>query len=132
MKIIRSSYFSRLGHWLVAGLRLYEEHTVPERYEQEHQLKLGVRPQEEETEVDEKEDISLQGQQACWTAAICWILLINTVFACRLYESEAPMRAEFLQKSLISAFFGFQWQNLAEILHLFEKYNNPRKVAVRE
>ena len=43
---------------------------VPERYEQEHQLKLGGRPQEEESEVDEKEDISLQGQQACWAAAI--------------------------------------------------------------
>ena len=54
----------------MAGLRLYEEHTVPERYEQEHQLKLGGRPQEEESEVDEKEDISLQGQQACWTAAM--------------------------------------------------------------
>ena len=35
--------------------------------------------------------------------------------------SEAPMRAEFLQKRLISALFGFQWQNLAEILHLFKK-----------
>ena len=35
---------------------------------------------------------------------------------------EAPMRAEFLQKRLISAFFGFQWKNLAEILHLFKKY----------
>ena len=46
--------------------------------------------------------------------------------------SEAPMRAEFLQKRLISAFFGFQWQNLAEILRLFKKYNNLRKVAVRE
>ena len=27
--------------------------------------------------------------------------------------------AEFLQKRLISEFFGFQWQNLAEILSLF-------------
>ena len=43
--------------------------------------------------------------------------------------SEAPMRAEFLQKRLISAFFGFQWQNLAEILRLFKKYNILRKVA---
>ena len=41
------------------------------------------------------------------------------------------MRAEFLQKRLISAFFGFQWQNLAEILHLFKKYNNIGKVAVK-
>ena len=49
-----------------------------------------------------------------------------------LLQSEAPMRAEFLQKRLISAFFGFQWQNLAEILRLFKKYNNLRKVAVRE
>ena len=47
-------------------------------------------------------------------------------------RAEAPTRAEFLQKRLISAFFGFQWQNLAEILHLFKKYNYPRKVAVRE
>ena len=39
-------------------------------------------------------------------------------------EPEAPMRAEFLQKRLISAFFGFQWQNLAEILRLFKKYDN--------
>ena len=43
---------------------------LPERYEQEHQLKLGGRPQEEESKVGEKEDISLQGQQACWTAAM--------------------------------------------------------------
>ena len=41
------------------------------------------------------------------------------------------MRAEFLQKRLISAFFGFQWLNLAEILHLFKKYNNVGKVAVK-
>ena len=47
-------------------------------------------------------------------------------------RAEAPTRAEFLQKRLISAFFGFQWQNLAEILHLFKKYNYPRKVAIRE
>ena len=46
--------------------------------------------------------------------------------------SEAPPRAEFLQKRLLSAFFGFQWQNLADILHLLKKYNNLRKVAVRE
>ena len=45
--------------------------------------------------------------------------------------AEAPMRAEFLQKRLISAFFGFQWLNLAEILHLFKKYNNIGKVAVK-
>ena len=41
------------------------------------------------------------------------------------------MRAEFLQKCLISAFFGFQWQKLAEILSLFKLYNNLGKVAVR-
>ena len=46
-------------------------------------------------------------------------------------QTEAPMRAEFLQKRLISAFFGFQWLNLAEILHLFKKYNNVGKVAVK-
>ena len=46
-------------------------------------------------------------------------------------QPEAPPRAEFLQKRLISAFFGFQWQNLAEILHLFKKYNNIGKVAVK-
>ena len=51
---------------------------------------------------------------------------------CESLGPEAPPRAEFLQKRLISAFFGFQWQNLAEILHLFKKYNNLRKVAVRE
>ena len=48
-----------------------------------------------------------------------------------IFGSEAPMRAEFLQKCLISAFFGFQWLNLAEILHLFKKYNNVGKVAVK-
>jgi len=47
------------------------------------------------------------------------------------WRPEAPMRAEFLQKRLISAFFGFQWLNLAEILHLFKKYNNVGKVAVK-
>ena len=47
------------------------------------------------------------------------------------FGAEAPMRAEFLQKRLISAFFGFQWQNWAEILHLFKKYNSHRKVAVK-
>ena len=47
-------------------------------------------------------------------------------------EPETPGAAEFLQKRLISEFFGFQWQNLAEILSLFKKYNNLRKVAVRE
>ena len=40
--------------------------------------------------------------------------------------------AEFLHLLRISEFFGFQWQNLAEILSLFKKYNNLRKVAVRE
>ena len=49
-----------------------------------------------------------------------------------LSRSEPPQAAEFLQKRLISEFFGFQWQNLAEILSLFKKYNNLRKVAVRE
>ena len=48
-----------------------------------------------------------------------------------LAGAEAPMRAEFLQKRLISAFFGFQWQNLAEILHLFKNYSNIGKVAVK-
>ena len=33
--------------------------------------------------------------------------------------AEPPQAAEFLQKRLISEFFGFQWQNLAEILSLF-------------
>ena len=46
-------------------------------------------------------------------------------------EAEAPPGAEFLQKRLISAFFGFQWQNLAEILHLFKNYSNIGKVAVK-
>jgi len=50
----------------------------------------------------------------------------------RFAEPEPPQAAEFLQKRLISEFFGFQWQNLAEILSLFKKYNNLRKVAVRE
>ena len=50
----------------------------------------------------------------------------------RVSHSEPPQAAEFLQKRLISDFFGFQWQNLAEILSLFKKYNNLRKVAVRE
>ena len=42
---------------------------VPERYEQEPQLKLVGRPQEAGSEVGEKEGISLQGQQVCWAAA---------------------------------------------------------------
>ena len=42
----------------------------------------------------------------------------------RLALPEAPTRAEFLQKRLISAFFRFQWQKLAEILHLFKKYDH--------
>ena len=54
----------------------------------------------------------------------------GNLFTFTMFNSEAPTRAEFLQKRLISAFFGFQWQNLAEILHLFKKYNNLRKVAV--
>ena len=33
--------------------------------------------------------------------------------------AEPPQAAEFLQKRLNSEFFGFQWQNLAEILSLF-------------
>ena len=44
---------------------------------------------------------------------------------------EAPVRTEFLLLLRISEFFGFQWQNLAEILHLFKKYNNIGKVAVK-
>ena len=47
------------------------------------------------------------------------------------YIAEPPGAAEFLQKRLISEFLGFQWQNLAEILSLFKKYNNLRKVAVK-
>ena len=38
---------------------------VPERCEQEPQLKLVGWPQEEGSEEDEKEDISPQGQKAC-------------------------------------------------------------------
>ena len=41
------------------------------------------------------------------------------------------MRTEFLLLLRISEFFGFQWQNLAEILSLFKLYNNLGKVAVR-
>ena len=59
---------------------------------------------------------------------MCIFVAKNVIF---WFCSEAPMRAEFLQKRLISAFFGFQWQNLAEILHLFKKYNNIGKVAVK-
>ena len=44
---------------------------------------------------------------------------------------EAPVRTEFLLLLRISEFFGFQWQNLAEILHLFKKYRNIGKVAVK-
>ena len=36
-----------------------------------------------------------------------------------MFWAEPPQAAEFLQKRLISEFFGFQWQNLAEILSLF-------------
>ena len=47
------------------------------------------------------------------------------------YRTEAPVRTEFLLLLRISEFFGFQWQNLAEILSLFKLYNNLGKVAVR-
>ena len=43
---------------------------------------------------------------------------------------EAPPRAEFLQKRLISAFFGFKWQNLAEILRLLPKVLQSENKAV--
>ena len=46
-------------------------------------------------------------------------------------SAEAPARTEFLRLLRISEFFGFQWQNLAEILSLFKLYNNLGKVAVR-
>jgi hypothetical protein len=46
--------------------------------------------------------------------------------------SEPPQAAEFLQKRLISEFFGFQWQNLAEILSLLKSIIILEKVAVRE
>ena len=45
--------------------------------------------------------------------------------------AEAPPSSEFLSLLRISEFFGFQWQNLTEILSLFKKYNNLGKVAVR-
>ena len=48
-----------------------------------------------------------------------------------ILTSEAPVRSEFLSLLRISEFFGFQWQNLAEILSLFKLYNNLGKVAVR-
>ena len=38
------------------------------RCEQEHQLQLVGRPEEEGSEVDERGDISPQGQMACWEA----------------------------------------------------------------
>ena len=61
---------------------------------------------------------------------------LGTTWKCKVIlefvrKAEAPEAAEFLQKRLISEFFGFQWQNLAEILSPFKKYNNLRKVAVR-
>ena len=46
--------------------------------------------------------------------------------------AEAPQGSEFLSLLRISEFFGFQWQNLTEILSLLKKYNNLGKVAVRE
>ena len=49
-----------------------------------------------------------------------------------LVPPEPPQRSEFLNLLRISEFFGFQWQNLEEILSLSKKYNNLRKVAVRE
>ena len=39
-------------------------------------------------------------------------------------KAEAPVRTEFLRLLRISEFFGFQWQNLAEILSLFKLYDN--------
>ena len=36
-------------------------------------------------------------------------------------EAEPPQRSEFLNLLRISEFFGFQWQNLAEILSLLSE-----------
>ena len=65
-----------------------------------------------------------------WTVSSLHILLAiemvqGNTYMHNQYErhppAEPPQAAEFLQKRLISEFFGFQWQNLAEILSLFKK-----------
>ena len=38
-----------------------------------------------------------------------------------LEQAEPPQRSEFLNLLRISEFFGFQWQNLAEILSLLSE-----------
>ena len=45
-------------------------------------------------------------------------------------EAETPVRTEFLLLLRISEFFGFQWQNLAEILSLLPKVLQSENEAV--
>ena len=45
-------------------------------------------------------------------------------------ESEAPASSEFLSLLRISEFFGFQWQNLTEILRLLPKVLQSENEAV--
>ena len=46
----------------------------PEKYEAEPLLQLEDQPQGEASEVDGREDISPQGRQACWAAAMAALL----------------------------------------------------------
>ena len=45
-------------------------------------------------------------------------------------EPEAPASSEFLSLLRISEFFGFQWQNLTEILRLLPKVLQSENEAV--
>ena len=46
------------------------------------------------------------------------------------YHTEAPVSSEFLSLLRISEFFGFQWQNLTEILRLLPKVLQSENEAV--
>ena len=45
-------------------------------------------------------------------------------------STEAPVSSEFLSLLRISEFFGFQWQNLTEILRLLPKVLRSENKAV--
>ena len=46
-------------------------------------------------------------------------LVVALMDLIQTYGTEAPVVSEFLNLLRISEFFGFQWQNLSEILSLF-------------
>ena len=66
-----------------------------------------------------------------------WTLMSSGDRSVRLFEifrsetsAEAPQDSEFLSLLRISEFFGFQWQNLTEILRLLPKVLRSENKAV--